>query len=95
MPRGVGEDAGLRLEAPQANGAAAGAFGLSLQFLATQSFAASEGDLSKKKFVFVICRGGMDGLTVSPPVGDPDYHGLRGPIALRNGRSTSRLTCHR
>jgi len=62
--------------------AAAGAFGLSLQFLATQSFAASEGDLSKKKFVFVICRGGMDGLTVSPPVGDPGYHGLRGPIAL-------------
>ncbi|MDB5494474.1 MAG: hypothetical protein JWP86_1811 [Phenylobacterium sp.] len=64
--------------------AAAGAFGLSLQLLATQSFAASEGGLAAKKFIFVICRGGMDGLTVAPPVGDPDYAGLRGPIALRD-----------
>ena len=64
--------------------AAAGAFGLSLQFLATQSFAATERDLSKKKFVFIICRGGMDGLTVSPPVGDPGYAALRGQIALKD-----------
>ena len=64
--------------------AAAGAFGLSLQFVATQSFAASEGAQEKKKFVFVICRGGMDGLTAAPPVGDPEYAGLRGPIALRD-----------
>jgi uncharacterized protein (DUF1501 family) len=64
--------------------AAAGAFGLSLQFVATQSFAAGEGALEKKKFIFVICRGGMDGLTVSPPVGDPDYQGLRGQIALKD-----------
>lgn len=64
--------------------AAAGAFGLSLQFLATQSFAASEGGLEKKKFIFVICRGGMDGLTVSPPVGDPDYAALRGSLALKD-----------
>jgi len=64
--------------------AAAGAFGLSLQFVATQSFAASEGGLEKKKFVFVICRGGMDGLTAAPPVGDPEYAGLRGPIALHD-----------
>lgn len=64
--------------------AAAGAFGLSLQFVASQGFAATEGGAAQKKFVFVICRGGMDGLTVSPPVGDPDYQGLRGPIALRN-----------
>ena len=64
--------------------AAAGAFGLSLQFLATQSFAASEGGLEAKKFIFVICRGGMDGLAVPPPVGDPDYAALRGPIALHD-----------
>lgn len=62
--------------------AAGAAIGLSLQFLATQSFAAAEGDLGRRKFVFVICRGGMDGLTVSPPVGDRDYAALRGPIAL-------------
>ncbi len=64
--------------------AAAGAFGLSLQFLATQSFAASEGGLEAKKFIFVICRGGMDGLAAPPPVGDPDYAALRGPIALHD-----------
>lgn len=64
--------------------ASAGALGLSLQFVATQSFAATEGDLARKKFVFVICRGGMDGLTVSPPVGDPDYARLRGAIALHD-----------
>jgi len=63
---------------------AAAAFGVSLQFVARQAFAASEGALEKKKFVFVICRGGMDGLTVSPPIGDPEYAGLRGPIALRD-----------
>ncbi|HSV03125.1 MAG TPA: DUF1501 domain-containing protein [Phenylobacterium sp.] len=61
---------------------AAAAFGVSLQFAASQAFAASEGAMEKKKFVFVICRGGMDGLTVAPPVGDPDYAALRGPIAL-------------
>ena len=60
----------------------AAAFGVWLQFLATPAFAASEGALAKRKFVFVICRGGMDGLSVSPPVGDPDYAALRGPIAL-------------
>jgi uncharacterized protein (DUF1501 family) len=63
--------------------AAAGAFGLSLQFVATQGFAAADAALEKKKFVFVICRGGMDGLNVAAPVGDPDYAGLRGPIALQ------------
>lgn len=63
---------------------AAATLGLGLQFMASQSFAASDGGLERKKFVFVICRGGMDGLTVSPPVGDPDYAGLRGPIALKD-----------
>jgi uncharacterized protein (DUF1501 family) len=62
--------------------AAAAAFGLSLQFVASQSFAASEGAAAKKKLIVIICRGGMDGLSVSPPLGDPEYRGLRGPIAL-------------
>jgi uncharacterized protein (DUF1501 family) len=64
--------------------AAAGAFGLSLQFIARQGFAATEGGLDARKFVFVICRGGMDGLSAAPPVGDADYHGLRGAIALND-----------
>jgi uncharacterized protein (DUF1501 family) len=62
--------------------AAAAAFGVSLQFAATQAFAATEDDLAKKKLIVVICRGGMDGLSVSPPVGDANYAGLRGPIAV-------------
>jgi len=62
--------------------AAAGAVGLSLQFVASQSFAAFDAVAASKKFVFVICRGGMDGLSVAPPVGDPDYARLRGAIAL-------------
>ena len=65
--------------------AAAGGFGLTLQFMATQSFAASEGELARKKLVVVICRGGMDGLSVAPPVADPAYAGLRGAIAVTQG----------
>jgi uncharacterized protein (DUF1501 family) len=35
-----------------------------------------------QRFVFVILRGAMDGLTVVPPYGDPDYRALRGELAL-------------
>jgi uncharacterized protein (DUF1501 family) len=58
--------------------AAAGA-GLTLQVLSGRALAAPQG---AKKLIVVICRGGMDGMSVSPPVGDPDYAGLRGPLAL-------------
>jgi uncharacterized protein (DUF1501 family) len=34
------------------------------------------------RFVFVLLRGALDGLSAAPPVGDPDYAGLRGQIAL-------------
>ncbi|PIB92936.1 DUF1501 domain-containing protein [Caulobacter sp. FWC2] len=57
--------------------------GITVNFLGTQAFAASEGDLAKKKLVVVICRGGMDGLSVSPPVGDANYANLRGSIAMK------------
>jgi len=57
--------------------------GISVNFLGTQAFAASEGALAKKKLVVVICRGGMDGLSVSPPVGDANYASLRGSIAMQ------------
>lgn len=57
--------------------------GISVNFLGSQAFAASEGGLARKKLVVIICRGGMDGLSVSPPVGDPDYARLRGSIAMR------------
>jgi uncharacterized protein (DUF1501 family) len=38
--------------------------------------------LARKKLVVLVCRGGMDGLSVSPPIGDPDYAGLRRQIAI-------------
>lgn len=34
------------------------------------------------RFVFVLLRGALDGLAVVPAVGDPDYHRLRGTLAL-------------
>jgi uncharacterized protein (DUF1501 family) len=37
------------------------------------------------KMVFVLLRGGFDGLAALVPVGDPDYQGLRGPMAFRAG----------
>lgn len=57
--------------------------GICVNFLGAQAFAASEGALAKKKMVVVICRGGMDGLSVTPPVGDANYAALRGSIAMR------------
>ena len=35
-----------------------------------------------RRFVFVILRGGLDGLHVLAPHGDPDYRSARGPSAL-------------
>lgn len=60
-------------------GALAGALGLAVQFVGAPALAAAR---PAKKLIVVVCRGGMDGLTVAPPIGDPDYAGLRGSIAL-------------
>jgi len=61
--------------------ATAAGFGLSLQLLAVPALAA-DGALNRKKVIVVICRGGLDGLSVAPPVGDGDYRGLRGGLAM-------------
>lgn len=37
---------------------------------------------SERRFVLVILRGGMDGLSAVPPYGDPNYAGMRGPLTL-------------
>ncbi|HEX4709998.1 MAG TPA: DUF1501 domain-containing protein [Phenylobacterium sp.] len=63
--------------------ATAAGFGLSLQLMAVPALAA-DGELNKKKLIVVICRGGMDGLSVAPPVGDGEYRGLRGSLALND-----------
>jgi uncharacterized protein (DUF1501 family) len=62
--------------------AAAAGLGVSVSFLGRAAFADSDRDLARRKLVVVVCRGGMDGLSVSPPVGDPDYANLRQRIAL-------------
>jgi len=56
--------------------------GITVEFLGTRAFADSERPLANKKFVVIVARGGLDGLSLSPPVGDPAYAALRGPIAL-------------
>ncbi len=62
--------------------ACAAGLGVSVSFLGRAAYADSDRDLARRKLVVVVCRGGMDGLSVSPPVGDPDYAALRGRIAL-------------
>ena len=71
------------LAAPSRRGllATAAGFGLSLQLLAVPALAA-DGDLNRRKMIVVICRGGMDGLSVAPPIGDRDYPSLRAGLAL-------------
>jgi uncharacterized protein (DUF1501 family) len=60
----------------------AAGFGLSITFLGQRAFAASEAEAAKRKLIVIICRGAMDGLSVAPPVGDPEYAVLRGDIAI-------------
>lgn len=60
----------------------AGAAGASLSFLGHVQFAASETVAARRKLVVVVCRGGLDGITAVPPVGDPQYRALRGDLAL-------------
>jgi uncharacterized protein (DUF1501 family) len=43
------------------------------------AFAAAPTD---SRFVFVLLRGALDGLNAVPPIGDSDYAGLRGQIAI-------------
>ncbi len=56
--------------------------GITVDFVGGRAFAASQGAETKKKLVVIVCRGGLDGLSLSPPVGDPQYAGLRGAIAV-------------
>ncbi len=59
------------------------AAGVSIAFAGTAARAAA----GQKKLVVIIARGGMDGLSVAPPVGDPAYARLRGPIAISAGEA--------
>jgi uncharacterized protein (DUF1501 family) len=61
---------------------AAAGFGISVTFIARAAYAASEGALASRKLVVFVCRGAMDGLSVSPPIGDANYQPLRTEIAI-------------
>lgn len=45
----------------------------------------------EQRFVFILLRGGMDGLAVVPPLGDPDYARQRGGLALKAGQGAAPL----
>jgi uncharacterized protein (DUF1501 family) len=49
-------------------------------FAARYSFAAQAA--SQSRFVFIIMRGALDGLSAVPPYADPDYARLRGELAI-------------
>ena len=42
---------------------------------------AGTGPADSARFVFVVLRGGMDGLGAVPAIGDPAFAGARGPLA--------------
>jgi uncharacterized protein (DUF1501 family) len=50
--------------------------------IATLAFgAAAAGAAADRRFVFVILRGGLDGLSAVPAIGDPSFAAARGPLA--------------
>jgi uncharacterized protein (DUF1501 family) len=53
---------------------------LGVTFLAAPALAATSAN--KRKLVVIVCRGAMDGLSVAPPVADPNYATLRRAIAI-------------
>jgi uncharacterized protein (DUF1501 family) len=56
-----------------------GMAGVSVTFAGRAAWASESG---RRKLVVIIARGGLDGLSVSPPYGDPNYAALRGSIAI-------------
>src|SRR5262245_20996376 len=70
-------------------------------FLETGLFAGASGVMASRlafanaptdaRFVFVLLRGALDGLSAVPPVGDPNYTGLRGQIALAKSGNDAAL----
>lgn len=47
---------------------------------------ASAQSFANRKLVVIVQRGACDGLSLAPPYGDPDYHALRGEIAIPNDK---------
>lgn len=45
-------------------------------------FAFGQGQATNKRLLVIILRGGLDGLSAMPPIGDPAYASLRGRLAI-------------
>ena len=60
--------------------AAALGLGVSVQLLGGEAF--GQAASAPRKLIVIVCRGGMDGLTAAPPIGDADYRGHRRAIAI-------------
>lgn len=50
--------------------------------LSFPTFAFGQAHATDKRLLVIILRGAMDGLSAAPPIGDRDYAGLRGALAL-------------
>ena len=74
---GCAEDCALSRRAMLLGGASAASLAL-WSFMPKAALAGTR----DPRFLFVILRGGLDGLSLIAPVGDPAYAGLRGPIAI-------------
>jgi uncharacterized protein (DUF1501 family) len=71
----------FRLTRRQALAGALG-IGVSVDFFGRKAFAAGDGAAASRKLIVVVCRGGLDGLSLAAPVGDANYPALRGSIAI-------------
>ena len=60
---------------------AAGASAAALAPFTSLSFAAGSTPAGPQRFVFVLLRGGMDGLSAVPAIGDPEFAAARGALA--------------
>ena len=58
-----------------------GVLALGGSFLTSRLAFAHTGN-AKSRFVFIVMRGALDGLTAAPPFGNPDYAVLRRELAL-------------
>lgn len=58
-----------------------------LSMVSNLSFATSP--LTQNRLLFVLLRGGVDGLTAVAPTGDPDYERVRGVLAVERDRMTA------
>ena len=61
------------------------ASGLAALNLAAVPSAWASADADAPRLLVVMLRGGMDGLTAVPPVGDADYEAIRPTIGIRGG----------